>query len=75
MSDQERQEDSRAFEADDAEVEGHGLRGMSEGEQPDVEGSGLSGTSEDDEPEVEGHGLRATSEDKSESKAYGIPSQ
>ena len=75
MSDKDPQEDKNAFEADEAEVEGHGRRGISEGEKPDLDSGSLSGTSDDDEPEVEGHGYRGTQEDKSESKAYGIPSQ
>ncbi len=67
MSDQERQEDSKAYAANEAEVEGHKMA---------YEADPQAGAeNDDDEPEVEGHGLRATSEDKSESKAYGIPSQ
>ena len=67
MSDKERQEDSKAFEADDAEVQGLGMAYETD-QQAGAE-------NDDDEPEVEGHGYRGTSEDKSESKAYGIPSQ
>ncbi len=62
MSDQVRQEDARAYEADDAEVQGHGMAYETDPQ--------AGAENPDDEPEVEGHGYRGTAEDKSESRAY-----
>ncbi len=62
MSDQDRQEDSKAFEADDAEVQGHKMAHETDPQ--------AGAENDDDEPEVEGHGYRGTAQDKSESKAY-----